>query len=80
MERYSPTDDVWLSVAMMNNVRSSHAMVAMGDSIYTVGGNDGSSSLNSVERFDIKSNCWTMLPPMSTRRSNVGVAVAWILP
>ncbi|XP_077302464.1 kelch repeat and BTB domain-containing protein 8-like [Arctopsyche grandis] len=31
----------------------------MGDYIYAIGGNAGSSALKSVERFDIKSQTWT---------------------
>lgn len=43
--------------------------------IYAIGGNDGSSSLNSIERYDTKLNKWVQLQSMVTRRSSVGAAV-----
>lgn len=50
-------------------------MVAIDGYIYAIGGNDGSSSLNSIERYDPKLNKWTMMTSMVTRRSSVGAAV-----
>ncbi len=55
--------------------RSTHEVVAFDDQIYTFGGNDGSASLNSVERFDPKSNKWVLVTAMNNRRSSVGGAV-----
>lgn len=40
-----------------------------------IGGNDGSSSLNSVERYDVALNKWTIVTSMFTRRSSIGAAV-----
>lgn len=57
------------------NSRSTHEVVAIDECVYALGGNDGSSSLNSVEMFDPKSNKWTLLSSMVTRRSSVGAAV-----
>ena len=37
--------------------------------LYCVGGYDGNSILNSIERFDPRTGQWTGLAPMSTRRS-----------
>lgn len=50
-------------------------MVEIEGSLYALGGNDGSSSLNSVERYDPKLNKWTLVTSMLTRRSSVGAAV-----
>ena len=44
-------------------------------STWYVGGNDGSSSLNSVERYDVALNKWTIVTSMFTRRSSIGAAV-----
>lgn len=60
-------------------LRSTHDAVTMDGDLYVIGGNDGSSSLNSVERYDSKLHLWEDLPPMSMRRSSVGVAVAEVL-
>lgn len=43
--------------------------------LYALGGNDGSSSLNSVEKYDPKMNKWTIVSSMVTRRSSVGASV-----
>lgn len=43
--------------------------------LYALGGNDGSSSLNSVEKYDPKLNKWTIVSSMVTRRSSVGASV-----
>lgn len=50
-------------------------MVAIEGCIYALGGNDGSSSLNSVEKYDPVSNKWTVVSSMATRRSSVGAAI-----
>lgn len=51
-------------------------VVSNGGFLYVVGGDDGSTNLNSVECYDPKSNTWTLLPmSMTTGRSYAGVAV-----
>lgn len=47
--------------------------------LYAVGGNDGSSSLNSIEKYNPRSNKWVAASCMFTRRSSVGVAVLELL-
>lgn len=43
--------------------------------MYAVGGHDGWSYLNTVERWDPQARQWSFVAPMSTSRSTVGVAV-----
>jgi kelch-like protein 20 len=43
--------------------------------LYAVGGQDGVSCLNNVERYDPKENKWTKVLSMMTRRLGVAVAV-----
>ena len=51
-------------------------MVANGNKLYVVGGDDGSSNLGSVEVYDPASNKWTLLQSsMMTGRSYAGVTV-----
>lgn len=64
---------VWLSS------RSTHDLVAMDGWLYAVGGNDGSSSLNSIEKYNPRSNKWVAASCMFTRRSSVGVAILELL-
>ena len=55
--------------------RSTHEVVEIDNFLYSFGGNDGSASLNSMERYDIKLNKWVLVTSMSSRRSSVGGAV-----
>ena len=51
-------------------------VVANGNKLYVVGGDDGSSNLGSVEVYDPSSNKWTLLTSsMMTGRSYAGVTV-----
>ena len=43
--------------------------------LYAVGGQDGVSCLNYVEKYDPESNKWSKVANMTTRRLGVGVAV-----
>lgn len=55
--------------------RSTHEVVESNGFLFALGGNDGSSSLNSVERYDPKTNKWTIVTSMLTRRSSIGASV-----
>lgn len=41
-----------------------------------LGGHDGLSIFNTVERFDPSEQLWTMVTPMHSRRCRVGVTAA----
>jgi kelch-like protein 1/4/5 len=47
----------------------------LGGPLYAVGGHDGWSYLNTVERFDPAMRQWSHVAPMTTQRSTAGVAV-----
>lgn len=57
------------------SIRATHELVALNGRLFAVGGTDGSSSLNSVEEFDVKTNKWTLVRCMISRRSSVAGAV-----
>ena len=46
--------------------------VAMGDYLYVCGGFDGTSSLNTVERYDPAEDSWTEVARMTKFRSAAG--------
>jgi len=54
---------------------STHEVVEANGFLFALGGNDGSSSLNSVERHDPESNKWAIVTSMLTRRSSIGASV-----
>lgn len=77
------TNNTWSLKVLVSNCsclpRSTHDLVAMDGWLYAVGGNDGSSSLNSIEKYNPRSNKWVAASCMFTRRSSVGVAVLELL-
>lgn len=48
--------------------RSSAGVAVLEGMLYVAGGNDGTSCLNSVERFNPKTNTWEGVAPMNIRR------------
>lgn len=50
-------------------------MAVLEGPMYAVGGHDGWSYLNTVERWDPQARQWNFVATMSTPRSTVGVAV-----
>eukprot|EP00966_Prymnesium_polylepis_P034093 792790-Prymnesium_polylepis.1 len=55
--------------------RSLVATAVVGDKIYAIGGNGGSTYLSSVEVYDPARSVWEAAPPMTTRRSFAAAAV-----
>lgn len=48
--------------------RSSAGVAVLDGMLYVAGGNDGTSCLNSVERFNPKTNTWEGVAAMNIRR------------
>ncbi|GMT27521.1 hypothetical protein PFISCL1PPCAC_18818, partial [Pristionchus fissidentatus] len=66
----------WRPVEPMKKRRCGVGVAVLDDLLYAVGGHDGQSYLNSIERFDPATNEWsTDVAPTSTCRTSVGVAV-----
>ena len=76
LRRYCPQRDEWLQdVASTSSSRTSVGCAVVGDAIYAVGGQDGVSCLNLVERYDLEKNRWDKQANMNCRRLGVGVCV-----
>lgn len=54
VERYDPQTNEWRMVASMSKRRCGVGVSVLDDLLYAVGGHDGSSYLNSVERSGTK--------------------------
>lgn len=65
MERYDPQSNEWRMVASMSKRRCGVGVSVLDDLLYAVGGHDGSSYLNSVERCD--TSLWSTFLSMQTR-------------
>lgn len=50
-------------------------MALLNDHIYVVGGFDGTAHLSSVEVYNIRTDYWTTVAPMTTPRCYVGATV-----
>lgn len=59
----------------MTTRRLGVAVAVLGGYLYAIGGSDGQSPLNTVERYDPRQNKWSQVSPMSTRRKHLGCAV-----
>lgn len=58
VERYDPQTNEWRMVASMSKRRCGVGVSVLDDLLYAVGGHDGSSYLNSVERWAAHSYSW----------------------
>ena len=59
----------------MTTRRLGVAVAVLGGYLYAIGGSDGQSPLNTVERYDPRQNKWSQVSPMATRRKHLGCAV-----
>ena len=76
VEMYDPqTCNEWRTVAPMSKRRCGVGVGVLNQQIYAIGGHDGQSYLNSVERFDPVANQWFSDVAPTTTRTSVGVAV-----
>ncbi|XP_071455717.1 kelch-like protein 18 [Hetaerina americana] len=67
-------DGKWEAVALMSKHRSAGGVVAFQGHIYALGGHDGLTIFDSVERYDPLRGQWKSVAPMSTRRCRLGAA------
>ena len=51
VERYDPQTNEWRMVAPMSKRRCGVGVAVLNDLLYAVGGHDGQSYLNSIERY-----------------------------
>ncbi|KAK6035827.1 kelch repeat protein [Cooperia oncophora] len=59
----------------MGTPRYAHSVSVLDGYLYAIGGHDGKSSVNTVERFDPRTGRWEFVRPMSTCRRYLGSAV-----
>ncbi|KAK0422893.1 hypothetical protein QR680_007850 [Steinernema hermaphroditum] len=76
VERMDPTTGEWRLSQPMGKRRCGVGVAVVEGMLYAVGGHDGQSYLNSVERYDCRENVWLQdVAPTSTCRTSVGVTV-----
>uniref|UniRef100_A0A672NPT7 Kelch like family member 10 n=1 Tax=Sinocyclocheilus grahami TaxID=75366 RepID=A0A672NPT7_SINGR len=65
----------WALTASMNEQRSDASATSLQGRVYICGGFTGTDCLFSAECFNPETNQWTLICPMRSRRSGVGVIV-----
>lgn len=65
---YLTTKNELISRAQMNESRNAHAITICKGQVFVLGGFSGKSRLNSVERYQIKEDKWTVVAPMKDKR------------
>ncbi|XP_071567577.1 kelch-like protein 5 [Temnothorax nylanderi] len=81
VECYDPHKNKWTPCAPMSKRRGGVGVGVVNSCLYALGGydvpanNPNASILDCVERYDPKTDTWTMVAPMSVPRSAVGVCV-----
>ena len=66
--RFDPLINVWQEMASMQTPRSELGLALLDGHIYAIGGWEGSSRLDSVERYEIDSNTWSPIANMKLVR------------
>jgi N-acetylneuraminic acid mutarotase len=79
-EAYDPEQDKWITnLEDMPSTRSGIAGAASpvnsSSNIYVFGGEEPSKTFNNNEKYDAKTNKWTIEPPMPTARHGLAAAV-----
>src|SRR5947208_12297380 len=69
-------DDHWTELASMHFARGGHALVAAGEKLYAIGGNDSRANVAPAEAYDPASNTWAVLPALPAARNHVSGFVA----
>ncbi|XP_072313821.1 kelch-like ECH-associated protein 1A isoform X1 [Eucyclogobius newberryi] len=71
---YNPMTNQWSPREPLNTPRNRVGVAEVDGCIYAVGGSQGSTHHNTVERWDPETNRWTYVSPMSVARLGAGVA------
>jgi N-acetylneuraminic acid mutarotase len=82
VEEYDPATNSWRARRPMLLARNHHAVAAVGDRLYAIGGrigaafiSGGSNNVDLVEMYDPAADAWTVRDKMPTPRSAIGGAV-----
>jgi kelch-like protein 2/3 len=75
VEIYDVTNNTCHNGPELLSRRCRCGVTVLDNSVYAVGGFDGTSRIRSVERLDLETERWMQVEPMLSRRSTLGVAV-----
>jgi N-acetylneuraminic acid mutarotase len=80
VERYDPSLDTWSAVPPLPRPRFGHCACTVGDALYVLGGVEKDEigeehTVNSVLKFDSRTQTWSQVAPMPEERDNAGACV-----
>jgi kelch-like protein 21 len=80
VERYDPDLDIWNVAPTLPRPRYAHCACTVGDAMYILGGIEkeeerGEHTVNSVLKFDSRTQTWSEAAPMPAERDNAGACV-----
>ena len=67
--------DLWKLVSPLVERRSGAGAAALNSNVYAIGGYNGDTQLNSVERYHPATDTWTVISPLIHRRSALSATV-----
>ncbi|KAM7447248.1 protein modification by small protein conjugation [Porites harrisoni] len=74
-ESFDPETGHWSRVPPMNQCRSNHSVQPLGGFLYSLGGYDGNTYLNTMECYNSCTKQWSHVAPMHYSRSCFAAAV-----
>ena len=75
-QAFADEQEIWELHEPMPTPKGEHAVVAINDKIYVIGGHDASfTALDVVEVYDTKNDIWSTLSPMPKALHHTGIAV-----
>lgn len=75
MERYDFDLKCWVAAPNMRSQRSTFSACVLGDNIYAVGGYNGQTPINKVEKFDSVTGEWVGIKNLKFDRSGLSICV-----
>lgn len=67
---FDAVQKTWREIAPMHARRCYVSTAVLDDQIYAMGGYDGHHRQNTAEKYDFKTNQWTLIAPMNMQRSD----------
>lgn len=64
VEYYNPNEKMWYLVTGMCNPRSGLGLAAINQKLYALGGFNGSTNLETIERYDELEDSWKVVSNM----------------
>ena len=68
VDRYNPLTNKWLATSALTVPRNRVGVAVHDDTIYAIGGGNGTVYYKSAERFSPKEQLWKLVAPMSCAR------------